>query len=92
MLQIHCRPSCNSLRAEILNLSAAVHSKGTKRWFVYPPTYSTYSTVPIFEFLRDVYPRLPTHLKPIEFLQEPGDLVLLPGWVGMLAHARTFMF
>jgi hypothetical protein len=62
-------------------------NQGTKRWFVYPPTYATYSTEPIFEFLRDVYPTLPPHLKPIEFMQEPGDLVLLPACVRAFVRA-----
>ena len=58
---------------------------GTRKWFVYPPTHATYTSQPTFQWLRDVYPTLPEPLKPIEFLQESGDIVYLPAWWGELA-------
>ena len=34
----------------------------------------------MFHWVRDVYPTLPAEQKPIEFIQESGDIVLLPSW------------
>jgi hypothetical protein len=48
---------------------------GTRKWFVYPPTHSTYTSQPMFQWLRDVYPHLAPDQKPVEFLQESGDIV-----------------
>ena len=36
----------------------------------------------MFQWMRDVYPSLPEELKPIEFLQESGDIAYLPAWWG----------
>ena len=36
----------------------------------------------MFQWLRDVYPQLSETQKPIEFLQESGDVVYLPAWWG----------
>eukprot|EP00750_Incisomonas_marina_P033573 INCI9903.3.p1 GENE.INCI9903.3~~INCI9903.3.p1 ORF type:complete len:914 (+),score=125.08 INCI9903.3:211-2952(+) len=55
---------------------------GTKRWFVYPPNRAEYSSMPIFEWLRDVYPHLSAEQKPLEFVQRTGDIVFLPPWWG----------
>ncbi len=42
--------------------------------------------MPMFEWVRDVYPTLPPALRPIEFIQEAGDVVVLPSW---WAHATV---
>ena len=49
-------------------------------WFLYPPSHSTYSIRPVYEWFRTVLPTLPSHEKPIQFTQQAGDLLLLPGW------------
>lgn len=51
---------------------------GTKRWFLYPPAQADYTTEPIFDWLRDTYPTLPPDRRPIELLQQAGDVVILP--------------
>lgn len=48
--------------------------------YVYPPTHSTYTNMPMFHWVRDVLPTLPQEQRPIEFIQESGDIVFLPSW------------
>lgn len=59
---------------------------GTKRWLLFPPNRATYSTVPIFDYLRDNYTVDIAARKPIEFLQHAGEIVILPAWY---AHATV---
>ncbi len=56
--------------------------QGTKRWLLYPPSRSTYSTVPVFDFLRGDYTTLPERQRPIELLQRQGEILVLPSWYG----------
>ena len=51
---------------------------GTKRWFLYPPAQADYTTEPIFDWVRDTYPTLSAARRPIEMLQQAGDVVILP--------------
>ena len=36
----------------------------------------------MFQWVRDVLPTLPVEQRPIEFIQESGDIVILPSWWG----------
>jgi hypothetical protein len=61
-------------------------SSGRKRWALYPPHITppgvdpmAYDSLTSLQWLLEVYPALPKHLKPLEFVQEPGDLVFVPG-------------
>eukprot|EP00750_Incisomonas_marina_P003883 INCI13423.1.p1 GENE.INCI13423.1~~INCI13423.1.p1 ORF type:complete len:451 (-),score=62.92 INCI13423.1:1620-2972(-) len=62
------------------HLAVNVMIHGAKRWFVYPPAASFFSNLPAFEWVRNVYPTLDEDAKPVEIMQESGDLVILPGW------------
>eukprot|EP01120_Amphizonella_sp_Union-15-10_P012028 TRINITY_DN526_c0_g1_i2.p1 TRINITY_DN526_c0_g1~~TRINITY_DN526_c0_g1_i2.p1 ORF type:complete len:519 (-),score=115.33 TRINITY_DN526_c0_g1_i2:52-1608(-) len=69
---------------------------GRKRWALYPPDavppggkrvsfseagVENYDAMNILEWYFKVYPYLPPNLKPIEFVQEAGDMVFIPsGW------------
>ena len=58
---------------------------GRKRWFLQPPAQATYSTVPIFEWLqRSEFnsDRVEKDDRAVEFIQHPGDIIILPRWVG----------
>lgn len=81
--------------AEAINILTA----GYKRWYIWPPIKSFYSTQPLFNWLRDNYTFstkrsqskvqpvkenefYETVFAPIEFVQRPGEIVILPKWVG----------
>lgn len=61
---------------------------GHKRWALYPPWMNYVPGqepdgrhVNSHKWWSLVYPRLPPHEKPIEFIQGPGDLIFIPsGW------------
>ncbi|GAX73493.1 hypothetical protein CEUSTIGMA_g945.t1 [Chlamydomonas eustigma] len=64
--------------------NALIH--GRKRWALYPPHITppgvdpdSYDTLTSLQWLLEVYPTLPSHLKPLEFIQEPGEVVFVPG-------------
>lgn len=42
--------------------------------------------MPIFEWLRDEYQQLSPTSRPLQFVQKPGDIVVLPAW---WAHATV---
>ena len=66
---------------------------GTKRWFAYPPPYSTYSVVPTRRWMNEEYASFfdeellsqkeqsrmkKWQRRPHEFVQRAGDIVILP--------------
>eukprot|EP00929_Paragymnodinium_shiwhaense_P104268 TRINITY_DN68521_c0_g1_i1.p1 TRINITY_DN68521_c0_g1~~TRINITY_DN68521_c0_g1_i1.p1 ORF type:complete len:485 (+),score=76.17 TRINITY_DN68521_c0_g1_i1:81-1535(+) len=59
---------------------------GLKRWFLYPlgdypPGDGPGGGNSASDWLRVVYPTLPERRRPIEFIQQPGDVVYIPdGW------------
>ena len=63
---------------------------GRKRWFLQPPAQATYSTVPIFEWLqhgdlnsdREENTEEEEDGRAVEFIQHPGDIIILPRWIG----------
>ncbi|KAJ3106057.1 hypothetical protein HDU97_007060 [Phlyctochytrium planicorne] len=66
--------------------------KGRKRWCLYPPTFPPPGLLfdkqgrgfkaPIaLHWFLEVYPQIPLEFKPIEVIQEPGDVIFVPaGW------------
>jgi hypothetical protein len=61
---------------------------GHKRWALYPPwmsvppgAYANGHNPNSLKWWTLIYPQLPPHEKPIEFIQNPGDLIFIPsGW------------
>lgn len=51
---------------------------GSKRWFVYTPARTLYSRTPVKEWLETEYPLLSEDEKPLECVQEAGDMVYVP--------------
>lgn len=51
---------------------------GSKRWFVYTPKRTLYSRTPIQEWIDGDYSRLSEAEKPLECIQEAGDVVYVP--------------
>lgn len=51
---------------------------GSKRWFVYTPKRTLYSRTPIQEWIDGDYTRLSEGEKPLECIQEAGDVVYVP--------------
>lgn len=52
--------------------------KGRKRWFVYTPARTLYSRKPIQEWLDTDYKSLKEEEKPLECVQNAGDMVYVP--------------
>jgi ribosomal protein L16 Arg81 hydroxylase len=63
---------------------------GRKRWAIYPPTAKPpgldfvggrYSAPKPFRWFFEVYPFLKPEERPIELIQEPGEIIFVPsGW------------
>eukprot|EP00955_Chlamydomonas_euryale_P020573 217924-Chlamydomonas_euryale.AAC.1 len=61
-----------------------------KRWLLYPPTECPPAVFPCnhsasftpLQWLMDIAPGLPHERLPIEVVQEPGDVVFVPGGAG----------
>ncbi|KAI8826099.1 uncharacterized protein EV422DRAFT_600930 [Fimicolochytrium jonesii] len=60
---------------------------GRKRWALYPPEVTPPGVdddeegMSSLEWYLEVYPYLPSHMKPIEVIQEPGEIIFVPaGW------------
>lgn len=79
----HTDPHCTSAWNALLY--------GRKRWALYPPTMTPpgvavskdgrYSSMKPFRWFMEVYPHLEDHERPIELIQEPGELIFVPtGW------------
>jgi ankyrin repeat protein len=64
------------------NSAANVLVYGRKRWFLYPPAQAIYSVKHIHEWYTQDYPNLPQDQKPLECIQEPGDLIYVPNMWG----------
>lgn len=52
--------------------------KGSKRWFIYTPARTLYSRTPIQEWIDKDYQSLAEESKPLECIQEAGDMVYVP--------------
>ncbi|KAI9001819.1 hypothetical protein DFJ74DRAFT_697306 [Hyaloraphidium curvatum] len=52
--------------------------KGWKRWFVHPPLQSLYSRTPVPFYPSLLSEHYPTHPKPLECVQKPGDAFFVP--------------
>lgn len=57
-------------------VNAAVH--GAKRWFVFTPAKTVYSRKTIKEWVEEDLPTLGEDKRPLECLQEAGDVVYVP--------------
>jgi Cupin-like domain len=71
------RPSSGApfhIHADAANLLV----KGSKRWFVYTPARTLYSRTPIQEWIDTDYKTLTDEDKPLECIQEAGDMVYVP--------------
>lgn len=66
--------------------TAALNSQayGRKRWYVFPPGNASYSLKPTNDWLREDYE--PGLRQGLEFTQEAGDVVFLPGSWGHLTY------
>lgn len=51
---------------------------GRKRWFLFPPSKAFYSVTHPHKWYRDHYNTLPEHERPIELIQEAGDVLYVP--------------
>lgn len=51
---------------------------GSKRWFVYTPKRTLYSRTPVQEWIDNDYTKLEEADKPLECIQEAGDVVYIP--------------
>ena len=57
---------------------------GEKRWYLQPPGKSYVSRVPLVKWLSDEYPTLTNVEKPLECVQQAGDVLFIPAF---WAHA-----
>ncbi|KAI8844823.1 hypothetical protein BC829DRAFT_283372 [Chytridium lagenaria] len=66
---------------------------GRKRWCLYPPTMVPPGIIPdrgsrsgfdapsALHWFTEVYPMIPVEYRPLEIIQEPGDVIFVPaGW------------
>lgn len=51
---------------------------GSKRWLVYTPGRTLYSRTPIQEWIDEYYPTLAEDERPLECIQNAGDIVYVP--------------
>ena len=63
---------------------------GRKRWFLFPPASAIYSTKPALLYLLEDYPlQVAQGRKPLECMQEAGDILVLPtGWGHAVLNVR----
>ena len=55
---------------------------GQRRWFLFPPPLTTYTNMPITEWVETVYPTLKVEEKPLECMQRSTDIIFVPAWYG----------
>lgn len=53
---------------------------GRKRWFMYNATRPQLSNLPALEFYENVYPALPPADRPLECVQQAGDIMYVPAF------------
>ena len=70
--------------------------RGKKRWAMYPPTHEppghdeSDDDASSLQWYFSVYPQLAPQERPLEFIQEPGDVIFIPsGWWHMVLNLET---
>ena len=75
--------------------------EGKKRWFLYPPNIvppgveyderdKDYEAPDPLEWMTEVYPFLPSNQKPIECVQEKGEIIFVPSlWFHQVLNITT---
>ena len=77
--------SCSGAQFHFHESALNIQLFGTKRWFLYPPAQSTSNKqMRSGHWFEQIYPNLQPHEKPLEFVQQPGDIAVLPRY---LTHA-----
>ena len=51
---------------------------GQRRWFLFKPEHATYSKIPMKEWIEKDYPKLAGRAKPLECMQQAGDVLFVP--------------
>lgn len=55
---------------------------GARRWFLFAPQSSTYSKIPMKEWVEYDYPKLKKSERPMECMQRAGDVIFVPHMFG----------
>jgi hypothetical protein len=90
-LQHIVKPASHQLFVGGVGTGAPIHwhsdawnvcAHGSRRWYLFPPSIAVYSNMPMKQWIKEEYPKLPPERRPLECMQNGGDIIFVPHLYG----------